>query len=117
MKRRKGFTLIEMMIVILVIAVLATIVGLAVRNAGERSKQATLTAHLKVLNDALQMARNDTGDDAAEYTMEQLASASPPEGVDASNWNGPYLTNIPDHPYGGTYEISGGVYVSAAAGG
>jgi len=114
--KRRGFTLIEMMIVILVIAVLATIVAMAIRNASERSKQSTLKAHLKAINDALTLARQDWDIAHATppvYTLEQLASEDPPPGV--TNWQGPYLTEIPQHPYGGTYvyDANQGKYVSA----
>ncbi len=115
MRKRKGFTLIEMMIVILVIAVLATIVGLAVRSAGERSKQATLKAHLKAINDALTLARNDSGMQDAAFTPAQLTSETAPSG--AQEWHGPYITEWPTHPYGGTYvyDTNTKKYVSAAS--
>ena len=92
-------------------AVPASIIGLAIRNA-ERSKQATLTAYLNVINGALQMARNDAENPSAAFTLAQLASETRPRG--ARDWNGPYLTEVPDHPYGGhfVYDRASGKYVS-----
>jgi len=102
LRKNRGFTLIEMMIVILVIAVLATIVGVAVRNAGERSKQAALTAHLTTLNNAIQLFNNDMGSFPADLTALTSTTNSDP------NYNGPYLRAVPAHPYGGTWSYDSG---------
>jgi len=93
MRSTKGFTLIEMMIVILVIAVLATIVGLSVKNAGERSKNATLTAHLATLQNAVDLYNNDMG--TYPSALDELTSTSNSD----PNYNGPYVRSIPRHPY------------------
>jgi len=93
MRSAKGFTLIEMMIVILVISVLATIVGLSVKNAGERAKNATLTAHLTTLQNAVDLYNNDVGTYPQNLTDCTSTSNSDP------NYNGPYVRAVPRHPY------------------
>lgn len=93
--KRTGFTLIEMMIVILIIAILATIVGLAVRNAGSRTKDSTQKAHLQHLNWATLAYQNDTGDYPA--TLDDLVV---PEGSGPPGYHGPYmLPPVPNDPW------------------
>ena len=97
MRSNRGFTLIEMMIVILVIGVLATIVGLSVRNAGERARNATLTAHLTTLQNVVDLYNNDLGNYPSSWDNCTSTTVSDP------NYHGPYVRAIPRHPYSGTY--------------
>lgn len=105
MRNRKGFTLIEMMIVVLVIAILALIVGLAVRNAGFRSKSARYIADTSAVENAATMFRNDTGSFPSATTDVIL-----PEGdTTYPNYQGPYLsrTSEPTCPFdGSSYTIN-----------
>jgi general secretion pathway protein G len=104
MRKNKGFTLIEMMIVILVIAVLALIVGLAVRNAGQRAKSARKMEDVRSINDAATIYENDTGEVAG--TVAVLRAEAGPDG-----YNGPYLSggNEPTDPFGGgAYALTDG---------
>jgi general secretion pathway protein G len=104
MRKNKGFTLIEMMIVILVIAVLALIVGLAVRNAGQRAKSARKAEDVRAINEGCWLFENDTG--AAATVVGDLTQD--PAGAPAG-YNGPYLRGNPTDPFGGgDYVITDG---------
>ena len=103
---RPGFTLVELLIVIIVIAVLAAIAIPKFVNSSERSKEASLHADLKLVRNAIQLFNNDTGYYPALLT-DLAASAAPASGKDstgttqsitASNWKGPYLTTVPTDP-------------------
>lgn len=90
-RREKGFTLIEMMIVILVIAILATIVGLAVRNAGRRAKANSRLTLVKELMNAAVLYENDCGEPPGD--LAEVAGAPGgdcPTGVGL--YQGPYTT-------------------------
>lgn len=103
---RRGFTLIEMMIVVLVIAILALIVGLAVRNAGDRAKHSRYIADTAAITNAAVMHRNDTG----LYPDDVLALLEVATDPPTDNFNGPYLSraNEPKCPWcGASYEING----------
>src|SRR5690348_566110 len=99
---RKGFTLMELLIVIIVIAVLAAIALPRFINSGLRSKESSLKADLKLYRNAIQTYSNDTG--AYPATLSDLAATSAPaSGLDstgavksivASSWKGPYIDTI-----------------------
>ena len=104
--RRSGFTLVELLIVIIVIAVLAAIAIPKFVNSSERSKESSLHADLKLVRDAVELYHNDTT--AYPSTLADLAAtAAPAAGVDSSgaaltivaaNWHGPYLATVPTDP-------------------
>jgi general secretion pathway protein G len=58
---RRGFTLIEMMIIVLIVAILALIVGLAVRNASDRAKHTRYVTDTSAITYAAVKYHNDTG--------------------------------------------------------
>ena len=79
----RGFTLIELMIVMAIIVVLATIASVHYRNAVLRSREAVLKTDLKVMNDAINFYTRDK--EAAPQSLDDLVS-------------GQYLGAIPDDP-------------------
>ncbi|MHB8635907.1 MAG: prepilin-type N-terminal cleavage/methylation domain-containing protein [Fimbriimonadaceae bacterium] len=114
---RPGFTLVELLIVIIIIAVLAAIAIPKFVNSSERSKEASLHADLKLVRDAIELFHNDTGGYPAVLT-DLSATAAPSSGKDstgaayaivATNWKGPYLATVPNDPVsetGLTYSVS-----------
>jgi general secretion pathway protein G len=98
--RKQGFTLIEVLIVILVIAALALIVIPRLLGAGRKAKEGALRGDLHQLRNAIEQFEADTGDHPA--TLDQLMAAkdTPPSGsggsglpLDSSAYRGPYLRN------------------------
>jgi general secretion pathway protein G len=82
-QRGRGFTLIELMVVMSIIIVLATIATVHYKNAVLRSREAVLKSDLKVLNDAVQNYTRDK--EAAPQSLDDLVSAQ-------------YLSAIPVDP-------------------
>lgn len=116
-KKTAGFTLMELLIVIIVIAVLAAIALPRFINSGLRSKEASIKADLKLYRSAIQTFSNDTG--AYPATLAALAAtAAPASGLDsagssktiaASDWKGPYIDQIQTDPVSGnafTYSVT-----------
>lgn len=109
-RKRRGFTLIEMMIVVLVITVLVSIVAMQTRRANVRAKEGTLRAGLKSLHDALQMFENEVGGFPA--TLDELVapdSSTVSGGPDGGGgvrspalYAGPYMRQIPLDPWTNT---------------
>jgi general secretion pathway protein G len=106
-RRRAGFTLIELVVVIAVISVLAGLVGpLVFRNVGD-ARATTAKAQIELFGLALEQYRLDN--DYYPSTAQGLdALRSAPAGEPpARNWRGPYLRKpVPADPWGRGYVYS-----------
>ena len=100
----RGFTLIEMLVVIVVIAILAGLVGpLVFRNVGD-AKVSAAKAQLEIFGLALDQYRLDN--DYYPSSAQGLeALREPPTGdPPARNWRGPYLKKpVPLDPWDRPY--------------
>lgn len=99
-----GFTLIEMLVVLAIIATLAAIVGPSIfRNTGDAKVQAART-QIEMLGLALETYRLDNDaypsrDQGLSALRERPVAGEPPR-----NWRGPYLRRVvPDDPWGKAY--------------
>jgi general secretion pathway protein G len=101
MKKNRAFTLIELMVVILILAILAALVVPNVLNKTSTAKVGKAKADLAVLRDAIDLFRVDC--DRYPTTQEGLdALRNPPSG--ASGWHGPYLQkDLGNDPWGNPY--------------
>ena len=107
-RKSKGFTLIEMLIVIVVIAILALIVIPRLLGAGRKAKEASLKGDLHELRNGIQQFESDCGDYPLAITdlMTKPAAGSNGGGgisLDVTAWQGPYLRttdgNLPQDPF------------------
>jgi len=110
---KRGFTLIEMLIVITVIAILAVIVVPRLMSATRRSREASLTADLKQLRDAIERFEANTAAWPPSLTDLMAADGSAVSAdadgrglsVDRSAYDGPYLRtgdgSLPADPFTG----------------
>lgn len=124
-KRNKlGFTLVELLVVIVVLAVLAAIVLPKFMNSSTRSKESALKSDLKLMRNAISLFQADTGKypnglvDLAE-TDKTKVKVSGGTVVVAADWHGPYLDAVMNDPIGGaafTYDATTGKVTSSAAG-
>jgi general secretion pathway protein G len=101
---RRGFTLIEILVVITVIAILASLVTpMVFRNVGD-AKASAARAQIEILGLALDAYRLDN--DYYPSTAQGLAALrAVPAGEPAvRNWRGPYLKKaVPLDPWGEPY--------------
>jgi len=111
--KRQGFTLIEVLIVIVVVATLAVIVIPRVMGASRRGKEATLRANLKQLRDAIE--RFEANCAAWPPALTDLLAANGAAisadadgrgiSVDRSAYEGPYIVspdgNLPKDTFTG----------------
>ena len=104
-KKDKGFTLIEVLIVMVILGLLAALVGPRMFGKVDTSKQKAAKAQIALFETALDTYRLDVG----KYpTGEEGLQALREEPDEAKNWDGPYLSKeIPLDPWGNEY-----VYVS-----
>mgnify|MGYP001156597056 CR=1 FL=1 len=62
MKNKKGFTLIELVVVVAILSVLALLIVPNVTNRISEAKEAVLEANIKVINNAIKMYYAEQGD-------------------------------------------------------
>lgn len=101
--RRSGFTLIELMLVIIIIGVLAAMVVPSFARRAEQAKVNAARADIRGgLSTALDLFEQDTG---AYPTTDQGLRALVEEPSEVSGWTGPYLKDVvvPPDPWGREY--------------
>jgi len=97
-----GFTLVEILVVITIMALIMSVVGPRVLNFLSESKVKAAQIQIESLASALDLYFIDTG--RYPSTSEGLkALLERPSNV--SGWSGPYLkgSNVPDDPWGRSY--------------
>jgi general secretion pathway protein G len=97
-----GFTLLELLVVVVIIGLLAAYVGPRYFSQLGKSERSTAKAQIEALGKALDSFRLDTG----HYpTTEQGLNALATQPVNEQKWNGPYLQKaVPLDPWGRPYE-------------
>jgi len=104
--RERGFTLLEILVVVLIISILAAIVGINVAQEPGRARVAAAEAQIGTFRTALQLYRMDNG---TLPTMRQGLQAlcrkpgAPP--IPGNYREGGYLDtrNLPEDPWGNAY--------------
>lgn len=100
--RQGGFTLIEIMVVVVILGVLAGLVGINVFGNVDKANVQAAEADLRTISQALDMYRLDNH---AYPTTEQglRALVERPENV-RSYPEGGYLKSVPEDPWGNAYQ-------------
>jgi general secretion pathway protein G len=101
-KKEKGFTLIEMLIVMVIIGLLAALVAPRMFGKVGKSRQKAAKAQISLFETALDTYRLDVG----KYpTTDMGLQALRERPEDVEKWDGPYLPKeIPTDPWGHAYE-------------
>lgn len=104
-RRQSGFTLLELLIVVIILGLLATLVGPRLFSVFDKAKRQVAKTQIEGFSASLDLFRLDIG--RYPTTDEGLeALVNPPEGLE--RWNGPYMEKgIPKDPWDRPY-----VYVS-----
>jgi len=108
-KKTHGFTLLELMIVIVILGLLATIIMPKILNRPEQAKRAKTTVEIKNIETALALFKTDTG--RFPTTSEGLELLVNNSGVPGYHSDG-YLPKVPRDPWGNIY-----VYIHPAVNG
>jgi general secretion pathway protein G len=98
---RPGFTLIELMVVMAILAILAAIIVPKVLGREEDARRARAVSDVESFGTALDMYKADNSEYPTTEEGLQALRVAPPS---AKNWNGPYLKKAlaPD-PWGNDY--------------
>lgn len=101
--KAQGFTLVELLVVLAILALLASLVGPSVLNQLGGAKSKAAAVQIRDFEQALEVYMLDVGsypgnDQGLQALVQQ------PSGVDG--WNGPYLrkNELPEDPWGNAYE-------------
>ena len=99
-----GFTLIEILVVLVILGMLAGLVGPRLFSKVDSSKVKTAETQIKMLKTSLQTFRLDLG--RYPSSDEGLAALGKrPDSPDAHLWAGPYLDEaLPADPWGNPYQ-------------
>ena len=99
----QGFTLIELMVVIVILGLLAAIVTFNVLPLGDRGKITKAKADIATIESALDLYKLQN-DNYPTTTDGLQALVSPPADVDASKYQrGGYIKKLPNDPWGRPY--------------
>lgn len=101
MKRRSGFTLVEILVVVVIIGMLAALVAPKVVGRGEEAKRTASQVQIRELEQALDMYKLDSGMyPSTEQGLEALVT-KPTTSPEPRRWKeGGYIRKLPIDPWG-----------------
>ncbi len=110
-KKQEGFTLIEIMVVILILGLLATLVVQSLRGATDKAKRTKAMADIAELKTALDryyidMGSYPTSDQGLAALVNPGGSGGQGDGTQVSSAGGSedsYIQRIPNDPWGNPY--------------
>jgi len=117
MRVRRGFTIIEILVVMAIIGILSTIATASLLSAREGARIAKARHDIDAIVSAVKGLENDTGEWPGHQEVEKITTAGTNEiwdlsapaaglaGTDGNfpGWNGPYIGNLPKDPWGQNY--------------
>ena len=98
--RKRGFTLIELMIVVVILGLLATIIMPKILDRPEQARRVKAQADIRSIQSMLALFKTDTG--RFPTTSEGLAALVTNPGLDGYSREG-YLDRTPVDPWGNPY--------------
>jgi len=102
-----GFTLLEMIVVLVIIGLIMGLVGPRLFAQADRARVQTAQAQVRMLRGAIETMRLDIGRYPTQEEGLQLLVKPPGESRLAQRWKGPYLEDgVPDDPWGTPYQYS-----------
>jgi general secretion pathway protein G len=102
-KQQSGFTLIEIMVVVVIIGILAALVGPRLFGQVDRARVEAAKAEISTIENAMKFYRLDNfAYPSSEQGIEALVAK--PNDPNVKNWNpGGYLERMPSDPWGNAY--------------
>lgn len=105
--RGYGFTLLEMLVVLVIIGLLAGLVGPRLFSKVDQAKITTATTQIKMLRGAVENLRLDIGRYPSAEEGLSLLNKAPSDQTLAARWRGPYLDGaLPEDPWAHAYQYA-----------
>jgi len=110
MRRSTGFTLVEIMVVVVILGILAVLIVPRVLGRSDEARQAAAKHDIATIMQSLKLYRLDNGRYPTNDQGLQALVTKPTSAPAPSNWK-PYLDKLPKDPWGNTYQyLSPGVH-------
>jgi len=110
--RRTGFTLVEILIVVVILGILAALVVPQFTSAGEQTRENSVKMDLFRIRQQIEIYKQQHGDlPSLAHFAEQMTKATNSAGVvgevgEEGFLLGPYLRDIPRNPYTDTRDVA-----------
>jgi general secretion pathway protein G len=105
LRRKKGFTLLEMLVVLVIIGLVASLVGPQLLGRVDTSRVTAADTQVRLLRGALDTFRLDVGRYPSTEEGLALLMKTPSDERLRRKWQGPYLAdNVPLDPWGNSYQ-------------
>ena len=103
--KHTGFTLIEVIVVLVILGILASIVVPKVVSRTDQAQVVKAKQDLRAMESALQMYRVDNFSYPSTDQGLDALSSKPTTGPEAKNWQpGGYIKKVPKDPWGNEYQ-------------
>ncbi|RLA06738.1 MAG: type II secretion system protein GspG [Gammaproteobacteria bacterium] len=101
MRKQVGFTLIEVMVVVAILAILASVLVPRIMDEPDKARVVKAKQDIRVLESALDLYKLDN----FNYPADLKALVEAP--ADSKNWQkGGYIKNLPKDPWGTEYQYT-----------
>ena len=103
----QGFTLLEMIVVLVIIGLIMGLVGPRLFSQADKAKVQTAETQVKMLKGTLETMRLDIGRYPTQEEGLKLLVQQPTDSKLVQRWKGPYLEDgLPEDPWGNAYQYS-----------
>jgi len=107
----RGFTLVELLIVVVILGILAGIVIPQINSATAESKESQIRANLSAVRSAIALYRVQhkevyPGQGGETELIQQLTTATNEDGGQTNPTVGPYIDEFPDNPVAGNASVN-----------
>ncbi|MHC4124219.1 MAG: prepilin-type N-terminal cleavage/methylation domain-containing protein [Planctomycetota bacterium] len=113
MKAKSGFTLVEILIVVVVLGILAAVVIPQFTDASTQAKESSLLSNLQSIRSQIELYKIQHSDalpgaGGATFVQAMVGKTDVDGAVDASGAYGPYIQSIPDNPFNDSNTVTTG---------